>query len=240
MGFIISAVFGEVEEPSLEGNIIKGLTGNAGTYEGCAPIIGDFSDLLSLEPGDVIVTKVTSEAFNAAIFVAGAIVTDHGGVASHAAILSRGRHSLRCRHRRRHSTHRRRVDHRRRRHQRIGDHAHVSAELTTPERWALLGSMAAASLVPLNSTMITVGLPDIAHDFDRARGTAALLVTSYLIVMAALQPFAGRVGDRVGNRLAVLVGLGGFTVASAGRDAGTLSSRPCWRPGWPRRRSRPR
>ncbi len=91
----------------------------------------------------------------------------------------------------------------------------MSIGLTTPQRWALSGSMAAASLVPLNSTMITVGLPDIARDFDRARGTAALLVTSYLIAMAALQPFAGRLGDRVGNRLAVVVGLGGFTVASA-------------------------
>jgi phosphohistidine swiveling domain-containing protein len=89
IGFMMPAVFGEVEEPSRSGNVIKGLTGNAGIYEGRARIIADFTDLLTLEPGDVLVTKVTSEAFNAAIFVAGAIVTDHGGVASHAAILSR-------------------------------------------------------------------------------------------------------------------------------------------------------
>jgi len=42
-------------------------------------------------------------------------------------------------------------------------------------------------LLPLNSTMIAVGIPDIARDFGRDVGTVTLLVSGYLIAMASLQ-----------------------------------------------------
>lgn len=84
------------------------------------------------------------------------------------------------------------------------------------ERLALVAGMAAASLVPLNSTLIAVGLPDIAEDLDVTTGRTAILVTAYLVAMAVLQPVAGRVGDRVGTRTIVLGGLAGFGAASLG------------------------
>ena len=56
--------------------------------------------------------------------------------------------------------------------------------------------MVVASLVPLNSTMIAVALPDIADDLDVGRGTVAVLVTAYLAAMLVCQPFAGWLGDR--------------------------------------------
>ena len=42
-----------------------------------------------LEPGDVLVVRATSPAFNAVLAVAGAVVTSHGGALSHAAVLAR-------------------------------------------------------------------------------------------------------------------------------------------------------
>lgn len=75
-----------------------------------------------------------------------------------------------------------------------------------------LGSM----LVPLNSTMIAVALPDVIDDLDTGLGSATWLVTSYLIAMVVLQPVAGRMGDRFGRRPLVLGGLAGFLVASIG------------------------
>ena len=42
-----------------------------------------------LEPGDVLVVRATSPAFNAVLAVAGAVVTTHGGALSHAAVLAR-------------------------------------------------------------------------------------------------------------------------------------------------------
>src|SRR5215207_924836 len=58
-----------------------------------------------------------------------------------------------------------------------------------------LGTM----LLPLNSTMVAVALPDVVADLDTGLPAASWLVSSYLIAMAALQPVAGKLGDRVGR-----------------------------------------
>jgi rifampicin phosphotransferase len=42
-----------------------------------------------LEPGDVLVVRATSPAFNAVLTIAGAVVTSSGGAMSHAAVLAR-------------------------------------------------------------------------------------------------------------------------------------------------------
>jgi pyruvate,water dikinase len=45
--------------------------------------------LMSMEPGDVLVVRATSPAFNTVLGLAGAVVTADGGVLSHAAVLAR-------------------------------------------------------------------------------------------------------------------------------------------------------
>ncbi len=70
-------------------------------------------------------------------------------------------------------------------------------------------------VVPLNSTMVVVALPAISRDLGVDRATAAWLVTSYLIAMAALQPIGGRLGDRFGRRRLLLAALVAFGVLSA-------------------------
>lgn len=88
---------------------------------------------------------------------------------------------------------------------------------------AVVGLGIGATLVPLNSTMIAVALPDIARDFAIAKGRAALLVTVYLVVMLVGQPVAGRVTDKVGSRRALRTSLMGFAVFSvASSIAGTF------------------
>jgi MFS family permease len=74
--------------------------------------------------------------------------------------------------------------------------------------------MLAAVLVPLNSTMIAVALPEIASDLDVSTGSTGLLVVVYLIVMLAGQPLSGRIGDVVGARRVLVVGLVGVGAAS--------------------------
>ena len=71
-------------------------------------------------------------------------------------------------------------------------------------------------LVPLNSTMIVVALPLIGRDLGADHVTLAWLITSYLIAMAALQPIAGRLGDRLGRRRFMLGALVYFIAASVG------------------------
>lgn len=71
-------------------------------------------------------------------------------------------------------------------------------------------------LAPLNSTMIVVVLSQIIKDFHASVASVAWLVTSYLIVMASVQPVAGKLGDRLGRRRLVLGGLLYFAAVSAG------------------------
>ncbi|HET9222943.1 MAG TPA: MFS transporter, partial [Roseiflexaceae bacterium] len=80
---------------------------------------------------------------------------------------------------------------------------------------AVLTSIALGSmLVPLNSTMIAVALPEIMHAFGVDVGTAGWLVSAYLITMAALQLVTGQLGDRFGRRWLVLGGLIYFGLVS--------------------------
>ena len=65
----------------------------------------------------------------------------------------------------------------------------------------------ATMLAPLNSTMIAVALPSIIDDFDTSMTSASWLITGYLIGMASLQPIAGKLGDRLGRKRVLQIGL---------------------------------
>lgn len=78
----------------------------------------------------------------------------------------------------------------------------------------LLGLGVAAALVPLNSTMIAVALPDVAAEFDITTGSAGILVTAYLVVMLVGQPTMGRLVDGIGGHRALRGALAGFAVVS--------------------------
>jgi pyruvate,water dikinase len=59
-------------------------------YVGTARVADSADDAFDrLEPGDVLIVRATSPAFNAVLAIAGAVVTANGGVLSHAAVLSR-------------------------------------------------------------------------------------------------------------------------------------------------------
>jgi pyruvate,water dikinase len=62
----------------------------AQTHTGRALVVDDPSVALDLiEPGDVVVTRATSPAWNAVLGQAGALVTSAGGLVCHAALLAR-------------------------------------------------------------------------------------------------------------------------------------------------------
>ncbi len=73
-----------------------GVDGMVGVGVGVEPYVGrarraESADeaIESLEPGDVLVVRATSPAFNAVLTIAGAVVTADGGAMSHAAVLAR-------------------------------------------------------------------------------------------------------------------------------------------------------
>jgi EmrB/QacA subfamily drug resistance transporter len=82
------------------------------------------------------------------------------------------------------------------------------------ERATIAAVALTAILAPLNTTMIAVALPSIIEEFDSNLETAGWLVTGYLIALAALQPVTGKLGDRLGRRPLMLIGLVAFAVVS--------------------------
>lgn len=77
----------------------------------------------------------------------------------------------------------------------------------------------AAALVPLNTTMIVVALPDVITGLGSDLGAASWLVTGYLAAMAALHPIAGTLGDRFGRGRVFLWGAAAFAATSAAAAA---------------------
>jgi len=71
-----------------------------------------------------------------------------------------------------------------------------------------------AVLVPLNSTMVAVALPEIRDEFSLSRGAVAWLISAYLIAMAVAQPIGGRLGDQIGRARIYRAGLLVFLVLS--------------------------
>lgn len=89
VGFLIDGVLGQKEAPEGDERTIIGIPGAGGVVEGPARLVRSIDDLVDLEPGDVLVTPTTGEAFNSMLHLVSAIVTDHGSFACHAAIVGR-------------------------------------------------------------------------------------------------------------------------------------------------------
>ncbi|PTM57748.1 MFS transporter [Desmospora activa] len=96
----------------------------------------------------------------------------------------------------------------------------------TGKEWTMIAAILAASmLVPVNSTIIAVGLSAIASTFGESLSQISWVVTVYLIVMAVTQPIAGKLGDIYGNGKVLMAGLVCFLVASI---ACAFSFHPLW------------
>lgn len=81
-------LFGVSEEQNSE-TVIRGLAVNTGTYEGTARLVSSPDDFARIQPGDVLVARMTSPYFNVVLPLLGALVTDRGGQLCHAAIVAR-------------------------------------------------------------------------------------------------------------------------------------------------------
>lgn len=77
-------------------------------------------------------------------------------------------------------------------------------------------SVVGAMVVALDGTALTVVQPALQHDLDASFAQVQWTSTGYLIAVASLLVFAGRLGDRYGHRRLFAVGTLGFAAASAG------------------------
>ncbi|MEH0574200.1 MULTISPECIES: MFS transporter [Streptomyces] len=81
---------------------------------------------------------------------------------------------------------------------------------------ALASSVAGAMVVALDGTVLTVAQPTLRRDLHASFAQVQWTSTGYLVAVAGLLLFAGRLGDRYGHRRAYAVGMLGFGAASAG------------------------
>ncbi len=89
VGFLIEGILGEMDEPAGDDSVVVGVPASGGTTEGKARLIMSTEDLMTLEPGEIVVAPATGEAFNSMLHLMAGIVTDHGSFACHAGIVAR-------------------------------------------------------------------------------------------------------------------------------------------------------
>ena len=81
-------------------------------------------------------------------------------------------------------------------------------------RW-LLALAWLAGFTLIDSSIVSLALPDIARDFDRSVGELAWVSTVYLLALAATLLGAGRLSDRYGQRPVLALGASAFLLATA-------------------------
>ncbi|MFK4108211.1 MFS transporter [Streptomyces sp. NPDC002176] len=83
-------------------------------------------------------------------------------------------------------------------------------------RLVLASSVAGAVLVALDGTVLTVAQPPLQRSLGASFAEVQWTSTAYLVAVASLLVFAGRLGDRYGQRRMFALGMLGFGAASAG------------------------
>lgn len=86
----------------------------------------------------------------------------------------------------------------------------------SPRRGAALGVLILASFMDLlDATIAQVALPTVRRDIGATDAQLEWVLSGYLLAFAVLLVTGGRLGDRFGRQRVFLVGIAGFTLASA-------------------------
>jgi EmrB/QacA subfamily drug resistance transporter len=82
--------------------------------------------------------------------------------------------------------------------------------------WAILGLVLLAdALDVIDSTVTNIAAPTIARELDGGESLIKWLGPAYMLAMGVLLVVGGRLGDKFGQRRLFLIGMSGFTLASA-------------------------
>ncbi|WP_051366417.1 MFS transporter [Hamadaea tsunoensis] len=82
--------------------------------------------------------------------------------------------------------------------------------------WAILGLVLLAdALDVIDATVTNIAAPTIAADLHGGESLIKWLGPAYMLAMGVLLLVGGRLGDKFGQRRLFLIGMGGFTLASA-------------------------
>jgi pyruvate,water dikinase len=85
MAMQFSGVQGGSDEPG----VVRGAAGSSGRATGVARIVRSLADATGLAPGEILVAETTAPPWTPLFAIAGAVVTDTGGILSHSAVVAR-------------------------------------------------------------------------------------------------------------------------------------------------------
>jgi EmrB/QacA subfamily drug resistance transporter len=94
----------------------------------------------------------------------------------------------------------------------------MTATLKAPHnrRWLILGLIGIAQLmVVLDTTIVNIALPSAQQDLGFSDGSRQWIITAYALAFGSLLLLGGRIGDIFGRKRTFVIGLLGFSAASA-------------------------
>ncbi|MCJ8207202.1 MFS transporter [Pseudomonas sp. RGM2987] len=91
----------------------------------------------------------------------------------------------------------------------------LPAQRRLSSRWALASLALSTLLASLGASVATVGLPTLAQALDASFQQVQWVVLAYLLAITTLIVSVGRLGDLIGRRKLLLMGIALFTLASA-------------------------
>src|SRR5580704_8481559 len=92
----------------------------------------------------------------------------------------------------------------------------ASHETNYDRRWWILGVLGIAQLmVILDGTIVNIALPSAQRALHFSNADRQWIVTAYSLAFASLLLLGGRIGDMIGRKRALVIGLVGFAAASA-------------------------
>ncbi len=100
--------------------------------------------------------------------------------------------------------------------ERSGGDVDAETDGADPRRWWILAVLGIAQLmVILDSTIVNIALPTAQQALHFSNADRQWIVTAYSLAFGSLLLLGGRIGDIVGRKRALIMGLVGFAVASA-------------------------
>ncbi|GAA0245947.1 hypothetical protein GCM10010492_51750 [Saccharothrix mutabilis subsp. mutabilis] len=88
--------------------------------------------------------------------------------------------------------------------------------VTTRRMWSILGLVLLADAIDvIDGTVTNIAAPTIARELNGGESLIKWVGPAYLLAMGVLLLIGGRLGDKYGQRKLFLIGMAGFTLASA-------------------------
>ncbi len=101
----------------------------------------------------------------------------------------------------------------------------MTSESPDPRRWIALGIVLTATFMQLvDVSIVNVAIPSIQRDLAASYAHIQLVVAAYQLTFAVLLITGGRLGDIYGRKRIFMIGMAGFTLASAACGLATHSS----------------